>query len=59
MIEHTEKLRDLFKASAQIAPVTIYAITLNQAVGIATFVYFVLQSAFLIWRWRREAKKKG
>jgi len=30
-------------------------ITLNQAVALCTIGYVILQAAYLIWKWRREA----
>jgi hypothetical protein len=27
-------------------------------VGAATFVYIVVQLAYLVWKWRREARKR-
>lgn len=47
--------------SANAAPAvggTILAVaTLNEWVAIATLVYILLQSAFLVWKWHKEAKK--
>lgn len=38
---------------------TIDAITLNEWVAIFTLFYVGLQSAFLVWKWRREYKKES
>lgn len=35
------------------------AVTLNEAVAMATLIYIGLQGAYLIWKWRREARNKG
>lgn len=32
-------------------------VTLNEAVMAATLFYILLQAAYLIWKWRKEAKK--
>lgn len=58
MLEHTDKVRDLVGATIKTSPIAVYALTLNEWVGIATLVYIALQSAFLIWRWRREANRE-
>jgi len=31
-------------------------ITLNQVVALATIAYILLQAAYLIWKWCKEAK---
>lgn len=33
------------------------AVTLNEAVAVVTLIYILLQVAYLIWKWRREARK--
>lgn len=38
--------------------VAIYGYTLNEMVAIATLAYIVLQAAYLIWRWVKEARAK-
>jgi hypothetical protein len=42
------------KALPAVAGATL---TLNECVALATFCYIILQSVYLIWKWRREAKK--
>lgn len=37
---------------------TIFGFTLTDAAAFAGLVFILLQSAHLIWRWRREAKQK-
>lgn len=50
--------RDIGMAFAKATPpVTISALTLNEWAAIATFVYVVLQTAYLVWKWRREWRK--
>lgn len=39
-------------------PVVGFAMTLDQVVGLATLAYLVLQSAYLIWKWRNERRGK-
>lgn len=34
------------------------AFTLTDGVAIATLVYIVVQTAYLLWKWKREADKK-
>lgn len=36
----------------------MYTVTLNHMIGVATLLYILLQGAYLIWKWIREAKKK-
>jgi hypothetical protein len=49
--------RDALLAAAKSAPpATIACLTLNEWVAIATIAYIVLQTAHLVWKWRREAK---
>jgi len=36
----------------------LYSITLNEIVAIVTVIYIVLQMAYLIWKWHREASVK-
>lgn len=36
-------------------PAMAAALTLNEWVAVATIAYIVLQAAYLIWRWRRQA----
>jgi heme/copper-type cytochrome/quinol oxidase subunit 2 len=34
------------------------ALDMTFLVGAATFVYIVVQLAYLVWKWRREARKR-
>lgn len=34
-------------------------LTLNEIVAIATLIYIALQVGYLLWKWWREAKKRG
>jgi hypothetical protein len=45
------------KALPAVAGATAASLTLNECVALATFCYILLQSAYLIWKWRKEAKK--
>lgn len=45
------------KAAPAIFGAGVSAVTLNEAVAIATLLYILLQAAYLIWKWRREARK--
>lgn len=40
------------------AGVLVWGMTLNEWVAVATIAYFVMQMAYLAWKWRKEAKKK-
>jgi hypothetical protein len=59
MISHPLS-REVVGASLKTAPpLTVWALTLNEWVAIATLCYVVLQAAYLIWKWRRETKAKA
>jgi hypothetical protein len=48
---------DLGVAGLKLAPpLTVYALTLNEWVAVATILYLVLQAAHLVWKWTREAR---
>lgn len=51
----TETTIETAKAVPAIGGAMLYSVTLNEAVALATLVYIVLQVAYLIWKWRREA----
>jgi hypothetical protein len=52
----TEITRDLTVEGMKAAPPTaIAALTANEWVAIATICYIILQAAYLVWKWRREA----
>lgn len=38
--------------------VMIWGLTLNEWVAVSTITYFVVQTGYLLWKWRKEAKKK-
>jgi hypothetical protein len=56
---------DIFHAGAKAAPpvayvgVTLVGISLPDWVAIATLAYIGLQAAHLIWRWLRQARRRG
>lgn len=56
---------DLLQAAGKAAPPVAYmgvrlaGVSLPDWVAIATLVYILLQTAHLIWRWRRAAKRSG
>lgn len=59
MIEHHDLARDVGAASLKAAPpFTVWALTLNEWVAIATLGYVALQAAYLVWKWRRELQAK-
>ena len=45
------------KALPAVSGVAIYGFTLNEMVAVATLAYVILQSAYLIWKWIKEARK--
>lgn len=48
--------RDVGSAVATtVPPAAVWAVTLNEVVGLLTIAYILLQACFLIWRWRRQA----
>jgi len=53
----TEKSIETVKAVPAIGGAVTYSITLNEVVAIATILYIALQIAYLIWKWRKEAKR--
>ncbi len=58
MISHPLS-REVVAASIKTAPpVTVWALSLNEWVAIATIGYVVLQAGYLLWKWRREWKAK-
>ena len=54
----TEIKIEAAKATGAIALTGASAITLNQVLMAMTICYVMLQMAYLIWKWRREAKAK-
>jgi len=55
-----DAVSDIAAATIKTAiPVAGWAWTLDQDVAIATLGYIVLQGAYLVWKWRREAASKG
>ncbi len=38
-------------------PVAVAALTMNEAVALATLFYIILQAAYLGWKWYQEYKK--
>lgn len=45
------------KAAPAIIGATLSAVTMNELVAGATLVYILLQAAYLIWKWRKEAAR--
>lgn len=55
----TQMAREAGYALAKAAPpVTVWFLTLNEWVAVASIVYIALQAAHLVWRWRREWSKR-
>ncbi|PZQ62617.1 MAG: hypothetical protein DI570_09945 [Phenylobacterium zucineum] len=38
-------------------PITVYALTLNEWVAVATLLYLALQAGYLAWKWQREWRR--
>jgi len=58
---HTMKVEaqlESLKAAPAVAGTIFSAITLNEAVAIATLIYVVVQTLYLLWKWHKEATKK-
>ena len=36
----------------------VLGLTLNEVLAVASIAFIALQAAYLIWKWRREAKRK-
>jgi hypothetical protein len=45
-------------AAPAVAGTVIAGLTLNEWVAILTGIYVVLQAAYLVWKWVREARSK-
>lgn len=41
-----------------VAAAVVSGVTLNTVVVLLTAVYLVVQIGYLVWKWRREAKRK-
>lgn len=57
---NTELTSEILKASPPIGVVAtgwLAEIPITPIVGIVTVLYIILQSAYLIWRWRRQSKR--
>lgn len=51
-------VRDVGIALAKATPpLTVYALTLNEWVAVATILYIIMQGAYLVWKWRRDARR--
>lgn len=46
---------ELLKTTPAIGGTVLSAVTLNEAVMVATLGYIILQACYLAWKWRREA----
>ena len=59
-----EQKSDVITEAAKAAPpiaitaVTVGGITINEWVAIATLIYIVLQSGWLVWKWYHAIKDK-
>ena len=45
------------KAAPAVFGFAASSITLNGCVAVATLIYVLVQTAYLIWKWRKEVKK--
>jgi hypothetical protein len=45
------------KAAPAVIGAALSAVTMNHLVAAATLAYILLQAAYLIWKWRREAAR--
>lgn len=54
-----EMAREVSHALIKAAPpVTVWWLTLNEWVAVASILYIALQAAYLVAKWRREAKAR-
>lgn len=53
-----ETLEQAAKAVPAVGGAAVAGITLNEWVAIVTIIYVLVQTAFLIWKWHKEAKGK-
>lgn len=52
--------KDVGQAVVQTAPpVTIWALTLNDWLAVASIIYIALQAVYLLAKWRRETRRRG
>ena len=49
---------ETLKAAPALVGAGFAGYTLNEWVAIVTIIYILLQAAYLLWKWRREAKSK-
>lgn len=56
----SEMVSDVVRAGLRSAPpVTVWALTLNEWLAVASIFYVVLQSAYLVAKWRRERRGRA
>lgn len=56
MSQPSDMGRDVGVAVAKaFPPLTVWSLTMNEWVAIATLLYIALQAAYLAWKWIREA----
>lgn len=55
----SEMVSDVVRAGLKAAPpVTVWALTLNEWLAVASIFYIALQAAYLVWRWTGDARKR-
>lgn len=42
-----------------VPPVTVWALTLNEWLALASIAYIALQAAYLLRKWMREEQRRG
>ena len=48
---------ETLRAVPAVAGTVFSAITLNELVAIATLIYVIIQTLYLLWKWHKELKK--
>lgn len=51
-----EAVTEAIKSVPAVSGAVVSAVTLNEALGIVTIGYILLQAAYLVWKWRRESR---
>jgi hypothetical protein len=56
--QHNDLAREAGVAVAKIVPpVAVWTLTLNNVLAALSILYVVLQTAYLVWKWRRDLKR--
>lgn len=57
---HHDLGRDVTSAIAKtLPPAVVWSLTLNDWLAIVSIIYVLMQGCYLVWKWRREWKKRA